>query len=497
MSPDKSTTIHPAEFQSPQQRQSDAISDQPAASSRPLKPVLIMAGLLALAGLTLFYLPSRIAPPPDVAALPSQDMEAVPQEQPFADTELLQARREAQDILAQLVVVQNDLQYLEVETWAQDGYQSLISRAQQGDSQYQTREFEAALASYQAALAEAQNLLAQRQQFADRLIEQGQLALTNGNAPVATERFRLALKLNPASEVARIGRERSAVLDEVSQLKLRAEESAASEDWEQAKVFLEQAVLLDPRDEQAQQALAQAQQQITERQFRERLAEGFNALAETRYADARSAFQQADQLRPGSPTVRDALLQVNSAAETRQRNTLLDRGMAAESAEDWQAAVSLYKDLLMRNSANVEARVGLVRAEARAGLDARIEAVLADPLALQSDEAWNSAEKLLLDARNLQARTPRLATQIAQLELLIRRARTPIQLTLLSDGQTQIEIYRLGVLGALEEHRVNIYPGEYVLVGRRSGYRDVRQSIEITGEQAAMSLRIEVTEPIN
>ena len=49
----------------------------------------------------------------------------------------------------------------------------------------------------------------------------------------------------------------------------------------------------------------------------------------------------------------------------------------------------------------------------------------------------------------------------------------------------------------LREHRVNIYPGEYVVIGRRSGFRDIRKEIAITGEAQTLAVRIEAVEPIN
>lgn len=463
----------------------------------PLKATGLIVLLLLVALATLLLLPGQIQTPTqgsvDVA---EQSSDTAPVEQPFSDAQLLRARQEAQQILADLISAQNELEELMVESWANDANSEILELAASGDVAYRQREFEDALNLYKQAEELASGLLQQRSSYADEALAEGDAAFSRADITMALEKYRLAQTLAPDNEKAQQGIDRSLVLDEVNRLKTLAAESRTADEWNSVANYLEEAVDLDPLDEEAVNLLSEAREEIRQISFRESLAEGFNALAEAEYGQARIAFLRADQLVPGSSTVADALLQVESAAETGQRGELLDQAQVAESQENWELAAQFYRDLLERDESNLEARVNLVRVEARAELNQRIEEILDNPTTLQSDERWDQAEATLAEARAVINKTPGLVAQIADLERVIQQARTPVQLHILSDGMTQIEIYRIGRLGAVTDHQVNIYPGEYVVIGRRSGYRDIRKELEIPGGTTEITLRIEADEPI-
>ena len=58
-------------------------------------------------------------------------------------------------------------------------------------------------------------------------------------------------------------------------------------------------------------------------------------------------------------------------------------------------------------------------------------------------------------------------------------ARTPVSVTLNSDGETSVVIYRVARLGKFDNHQLDLRPGDYTVVGSRPGYRDVRKVIKV------------------
>ncbi len=65
-----------------------------------------------------------------------------------------------------------------------------------------------------------------------------------------------------------------------------------------------------------------------------------------------------------------------------------------------------------------------------------------------------------------------------------------------SDGRTEIVIYRVARLGRFQEHRMELLPGTYTVVGSREGYRDVRQALTIRPGAPPMPLVVRCEEPI-
>jgi hypothetical protein len=77
---------------------------------------------------------------------------------------------------------------------------------------------------------------------------------------------------------------------------------------------------------------------------------------------------------------------------------------------------------------------------------------------------------------------PRLADQRDELSRLLKRAATPLTVRLVSDGFTDVSIYKVGKLGSFDTHELSLRPGNYVAVGVRPGYRDVRQEFRVAPE---------------
>ena len=91
---------------------------------------------------------------------------------------------------------------------------------------------------------------------------------------------------------------------------------------------------------------------------------------------------------------------------------------------------------------------------------------------------------------------PRLAGKIAALRELVSRASVPIPVTLNSDGITSVVIYRVGRLGQFKIHRLELLPGDYTVVGKRPGYRDVRHVITLRPGESAPPLLVQCEEQI-
>lgn len=72
----------------------------------------------------------------------------------------------------------------------------------------------------------------------------------------------------------------------------------------------------------------------------------------------------------------------------------------------------------------------------------------------------------------------------------------PVSVLLLSDGATEITVYRVGRLGAFDSRQLQLRPGRYVAVGTRPGYRDVRVEFEIAPGRAAAPVLVRCEEPV-
>ena len=83
-----------------------------------------------------------------------------------------------------------------------------------------------------------------------------------------------------------------------------------------------------------------------------------------------------------------------------------------------------------------------------------------------------------------------------QLETLLRQANASITITLHSDSETEVTVYKVARLGRFAQRELTLRPGTYTAVGSRDGYRDVRRNFTIAHDSAPPNVTIICTEPI-
>jgi hypothetical protein len=169
---------------------------------------------------------------------------------------------------------------------------------------------------------------------------------------------------------------------------------------------------------------------------------------------------------------------------------------AQAGRENWQAVVDHYQTALKVDSSAGFARVGLAQAVERVKLNAQFDHYLQQPDRIYSPDPLKNAEKLLSTAGKAPAEEPKLAARISALQQLVQQAAAPVAVTLYSDGQSEIAIYHVGRLGPFTEHRLELLPGEYTVVGTRTGYRDVRKQLRVRPGSRSTLLVIRCEEPV-
>jgi len=94
----------------------------------------------------------------------------------------------------------------------------------------------------------------------------------------------------------------------------------------------------------------------------------------------------------------------------------------------------------------------------------------------------SKATGLVVDVTRMPEIGPRLSGQRDELSRLLKRAATPLTVSLVSDNMTDVSIYKIGKLGSFETRQLDLRPGIYVAVGSRPGYRDVRLEFRVAHE---------------
>jgi tetratricopeptide (TPR) repeat protein len=476
-----------------------------------------LAALVLLALAVIFVLPGVVqqyelplaprvqAPAPNVAVAPATNTPAGPAISPFQEAQIARQRREAQDALASLLQRQADLDATTVTAWAQDAYNAAIESARLGDEAYRNANFADATIAYQQSDLALSELQAQRPAEFQRLIREGEAALLASDANTALARFNLAALIDPSSVDADNGVRRAQVLNEVESLLEEGEVQQRAGNLAEANMLFEQAQALDRSHPRIDTLIAENAQLQIDANFTSAMSEGFAQLQQSQSDSAIAAFERALQIKPGDQQAQQAIAQtqtqltLDSIAEQRQL------ALTLEAAEQWQPAIVAYDALLALDPNLVLAQEGRDYSQRRLQLDLLLETNLTNPLRLTDSAALQEAQEVFRIASDLAGDLQqneqmtlgaRLRSQIERTDQLLQQMQIPVQLTVISDNATEVTIYQVGQLGTFSETSIELMPGRYVAVGTRPGFRDVREEFVVGFGQPLASLTITCNEQV-
>lgn len=492
--------VQPTPFDAPAETPTGANSTTDA---RPKWLFPAFAGLGALVLIVVFALPGWVdskddnSPDPvsteisatnPTATKPSTSSptrETAEPASPFADARAAKARAEAQELLAELLDVQQNLEERGAQEWASDEMLSVAAQALAGDELYREREFDAAIEQYQQALGEALTL---EQSLPERFagqIEATRVAIEDLDPESARSSLTIAEQLEPGAPEAAELSLRLAVLPELVASVLAATEAESAGDLTSAVANMQSAADSDSAHQGVQSELQRLKTALTEERFNAAMSEGYAALDDADFATAQQRFERAGALNPGSSEAAAALAELSVARTAATLQRLQNRGSKLLQDEDWGAASKVFEEALAIDQSLRFAREGLALAKPRGQIEKELTAIVEQPERLVDDAILNEAKNSVARAQSLDGLGPRLSAQIEAASNVLAVANTPLPVTISSDGLTEVTVYKVARLGLFDTQQLKLRPGKYTAVGSRRGYRDARVVFTVSpGENA-------------
>ena len=405
-------------------------------------------------------------------------------------------RKESQEILQQLLDAQKILEERGVNVWGRKEYERAIEHARSGDAEYSRQNFTRAHDHYARALEIFNRLLEGVEQLFTSTMEAGATALSAGDADAAREAFGVALAIDPIDRTALLGMERAGTLRQVMELVDEGDSLLRAGKAEEARARYQQALEIDSHSERASRQLRAAEIKIRESGFNLAMSAGFSLLEQGRNGDAHDAFSRALKLKPRSRAARNGLDQAQHRITSEKINGALERARAAEQKEDWQSAVAAYDVALKLDGSLGNAGEARRRATLRSEIHTRVEDILARPERLFDRNVYKDVAGFRDRIRALSEPGPVLTGQLTRLDRMLALADTPVTVELRSDNLTQVTLYKVGELGYFTSKTLSLRPGNYVSVGRRDGYRDVRVEFFVDPDKAMEPVVVSSSEKI-
>jgi tetratricopeptide (TPR) repeat protein len=490
----------------------------PDVVARPRYPAIVWIALGALAAalvVVIFLLPGWIggetSPPAAQASTPTAGPTpgATPQggssptpaasgggAAPYSQALQAQQRKDAQEVLERLLELQKSLKQLGVESWAAAEFAAAIRLAEEGDGLYGAQDFAGAGEKYTVAVQALEELERLSSDVHARALKEGLAAIAAGDSGKARAAFGTALLIRPDDADAAKGMQRAEKLDQVLALVAEGRTHLDNERLADAQASFQKAIDLDPETAAARAGLEETKLRIVDGEFRMAMSRGYAALESGDADSARRHFAEAVRLKPSATDAQGGLRDAQNRITSARIRALLGEAQELERSEQWQAAVGRYDEALKIDPNLLPGQQGREAAARRAALDERLRQAIARPERLSDRTVRAETAALLRDAGNVAGPGPELKKQIAVLTALLAQAEVPVRVSLQSDGETDVVIYKVGPLGRFTATETTLIPGRYVAAGTRSGYRDVRVEFEIAAGQVPPVVVVRCDEPI-
>ena len=462
--------------------------------------------LFVLAGLVFFYLPNNeaiiigAACWKDCRKFRRRDSRpsarSTDRYAPFELAQIELAKEKSIEIADQILRLQIKLEDLKVELWAKKVYDSLAEDALLGDEAFRSKEYQEALRIFKATQESLEALYASTQRILQEKVNIGNRALEEGDAELAVTNFRIATALDWENDLLKTQLKRAENLKYVQAIVDSARLAEKENKLEAALKYYEEAAGKDPLWKPASEGVLRIQEGLRQREFENIMSEAFSELLRKNYRAARLAFEAATRIFPKSSEPEDGLLQVELAEKRDEINMLKLKAEQNVREEVWEEAISQFERVLRLDNSLVFALNGLDEAKKRLALRNRLQYFLDDPTVMKDDDQLKEAKKTLMDASIVAASSPATADQMGSLSRLISLARIPIKVIISSDGNTEIFVYQVKRLGKVRSEELELYPGTYTIVGKRRGYRDVRQTLTLLANAPIKPINISCKEKI-
>ena len=392
--------------------------------------------------------------------------------------EICQLRLDALELIKKFKEIKENALATNVGIWAPDDLSSLESIEEEAEKYFNKALFSEAIEKFNEGIVAANKIIERAALSLDKFIDSGFNFLFLNNAIDAEISFRSALEIDPSNSMANKGLNRALVLDKVSKYINDAKLLISVNSLDQAKDLIDIAAQLDNKYQGLDKLRLDVIELIKIRDLNVLITDGFKYLKLLKFNEAKINFDKALLIDKNSKLAEEG---INSANEGIKKNIIeTEKFLAYESLnlEDFSKS-SLHFQNILNLDPNIQfAILGLQEAKKLKELEFHLDRYIDRPDRLSSRNVYDEALVLLISSNSLSLQK-RLSSKKAQLESLLTKFSEEINITIISDNKTQVNVQNVGSIGFFNQKEIKLNPGKYTFVGKRKGFVTIRRVIDI------------------
>lgn len=301
----------------------------------------------------------------------------------------------------------------------------------------------------------------------------------------ATDAIEVAARLRPDDGEVRMWQDRIQSLPALVESRKNAADYRNAGDLGGERQELEKILSIEPEDGDAKRRLAEVKQTQRNIAFNRAVSRGSEAIGEGDLNRAKTELASMRKLRPASSVTTDFAVQVKRLEDSISVERHLVAARADIAADRWASAKSNFESASAIQATHGEAVTGMRFAQQVLDAQSSLDGMLAHPERLSSPNVAKAARSLVVETQGLGAISARLEQARTSLAAAVESWQTPVTIRVVSDGETDISVKGVGVIGKTTERTLELRPGKYVFEGKKIGYRSKRVNVEIAPQAGA------------
>ena len=214
------------------------------------------------------------------------------------------------------------------------------------------------------------------------------------------------------------------------------------------------------------------------------------AIQQKRWDEASHLLEEALQLEPNSTAAQELRDFVVMQQEILHQQELAQKFTDAIRIEQWSEAEEIAKNMKTQNS---DIHEQIHRSKTLVNAEQLVDRLLSNPKRLSRPSGQSEVHRLTSLTENVNPGA-RVGEKLSRLRELSHDWTTPVVVNLNSDRHTTVILRPGRSLGRFRSQKVQLMPGEYVLIGRRDGFREVRRSLRLDPNDEPKTIEIKATE---
>ena len=307
----------------------------------------------------------------------------------------------------------------------------------------------------------------------------GQKALAMGEKDAARKAFQAAQEKSPGNEVATQGLKRAENIDRVYALLKQGEKLEKEAQYAEAAESYKKAFSLDAFSAAAQEGQSRAARLEKETKFATAKAAADAAFKAKEWSKAITEFQNALKVYPQKTDVQALLKTSKENAHKDAVQKALAKGFAYEKAYQWREARDAYNETLQLEPDQQDAKEGYTRAGTVIRALLQYEKYIEAAEQLANKAQFQEAIRRFNEAMAVKPSYLVNSDRVQQLHVLLMAQNKPVDVLFKSDGNTWVSIQNFRQPSKFDTAVIKMVPGDYEVVGRRKGYRDVNMLLQV------------------